>query len=85
MLPSNPADLVWNAFDPLLQRVDVLHAVTDLCAFYGPECLGLVLSLSTATLGGVVMYRHATDKATRDPDYRKQTAPILGWTRDPHI
>jgi len=77
MLPSNPADLVWNAFDPLLQRVDALHAVTDLCAFYGPECLGLVLSLSALTLAGVVALRRTGKRSVRVPDRRHPTTPML--------
>ena len=77
MLPSHPADIIWRAFDPLLQRIDSLHAVTDLCAFYGPECLGLTLTLSVFILTGVVIFTRTSDNAEPDPNRPQHTAPML--------
>ena len=71
------ANLIWNALAPLIQRIDSLHAVTDFCAFYGPECVGLTLSLSALTLAGVVVFKRVSDGAARMPAPQRQRTPVL--------
>lgn len=77
MRPSNPADLVWHAFDPLLQRIDALHAVADLCASYGPACVGLVLGMSALAFAGVVALYRSRATTVRGPDRRRSPLPML--------
>ena len=66
MIPSSPSDLFWTALAPLVQQLEALGRVLEVCATYYPWCAGCAAGLGLLLLTGLVL-QEARDRITQAP------------------
>lgn len=65
MPPSSPSDLFWTALSPLLQQIEALGHVLDLCATYYSWCTGGAAGAALLLLTGLVLQEARDEDAER--------------------
>jgi hypothetical protein len=55
MPPSSPSDLFWNVLSPLVQQLEALGPVLEVCATYYSWCAGCAAGTALLLLGGLVV------------------------------
>jgi hypothetical protein len=55
MPPSSPSDLFWNVLSPLVQQLEALGQVLEVCATYYPWCAGCAAGTALLLLGGLMV------------------------------
>lgn len=62
MPPSSPSDLFWNALSPLVQQLEALGQVLEVCATYYSWCAGGAAGAALLLLGGLVVAESTDDR-----------------------
>jgi hypothetical protein len=55
MLPSSPSDLLGTVLSPLVQQLEALGQVLEVCTFYYSWCAGCAAGLALLLLTGLVL------------------------------
>lgn len=55
MPPSSPSDLFWNALSPLLQQLEALGRLLEVCVTYYSWCAGCAAVLAFLLIVGLVL------------------------------
>ena len=88
MLPSTPSDLFWNALSPLVQQLEALGHMLDLCATYYAWCTGGAAGVALLLLTGLVLqeardedaeYTHEEEANNSREVQRTRSAERLEW------
>jgi len=66
MPPSSPSDLFWTALSPLVQQLEALGQVLEVCATYYSWCIGCAAGVAVLLLGGLVV-KEARDGTGESP------------------
>jgi hypothetical protein len=66
MPPSSPSDLFWTALAPLVQQLEALGQVLEVCATYYSWCVGCAAGAALLLLGGLVV-KEARDGTGESP------------------
>ena len=67
MPPSSPSDLFWNALSPLVQQLEALGQVLEVCATYYSWCAGCAAGAALLLLGGLVVAESTNDRGGLTP------------------
>jgi hypothetical protein len=62
MPPSSPSDLFWTALSPLVQQLEALGRVLEVCATYYAWCAGCAAGVAFLLLGGLVVAEATEDR-----------------------
>jgi hypothetical protein len=63
MPPSFPSDLFWNALSPLVQQMEALGHVLEVCATYYSWCAGCAAGVALLLVGGLVLAEAIGDRS----------------------
>jgi hypothetical protein len=81
MPPSSPSDLFWNALSPLVQQLEALGQVLEVCATYYSWCAGCAAGAALLLLGGLVV-TESTDDRGGLTFMANVPSPIRNWVNE---
>jgi hypothetical protein len=62
MPPSSPSDLFWTLLSPLVQQLEALGQVLEVCATYYAWCAGCTAGVAFLLLCGLMLSESAADR-----------------------
>mgnify|MGYP006291532465 CR=1 FL=1 len=62
MPPSSPSDLFWTVLSPLVQQLEALGQVLEVCTTYYSWCAGGAAGAALLLLGGLVVVESTDDR-----------------------
>jgi len=83
MPPSSPSDLFWTALSPLVQQLEALGQVLEVCATYYSWCAGCAAGVSLLLLGGLVLAESTDDRG--GPPYMANVPSHIRTWIDEHL
>ena len=81
MPPSSPSDLFWTVLSPLVQQLEALGRVLEVCATYYSWCAGCAAGAAFLLLGGLVVAESTDDRGglTLMPDVMSR---LRSWVNE---